>query len=160
MKKARAAVFYGQFGIALSFGMWRLAQRLRAIGIEAQNYNYEDVNAADRWVSQGRGVGYLTLLFGYSLGVTSVTDLQRFIPCDLVFCIAASQFAGENNYQINKKNTKRSVLVYSTVDPLSSAGTNLGFDLVERYNAPHLWMDLAGPVSDLALSEAKKAIGA
>jgi hypothetical protein len=142
----KAALFFGQGGIITSPGIWQLANWIRKLGIDAQCFDYTQVAAADTFGPE--------LLYGYSLGVTSITFLQTMKPYQLVFAIAASEGAGRNNYPIHKKNTHRAVL-WSGPGWLSDADTGGGWDQVSYSRWPHLMIQFAPAVRASALKEAQ-----
>jgi hypothetical protein len=137
--KRYVACFYGQGGIATSFGIYLMARRLQAMGFEAQTYRYRaDIDRAARDIDQKTRSGYLISGLGYSLGCSSLSLLQTRRKFELAVFLAESSLA--INYPINHANTKHSVLVHGP-DFLSDAGIKLGFD--ERFYTPslHLWID-------------------
>jgi hypothetical protein len=130
-------------------GIPQMAAAARTAGITAEVFPYEDFADIEVKVEAHRGFGYTIAGVGYSLGVSTLTYLQTRHQFDLVLCIAASQFG--QNYAI-VSSTKRSVL-WRGPGPLSSAGGNLGFDVVHDVVADHLSMDLVTSVQVGVLRE-------
>jgi peptidoglycan hydrolase-like protein with peptidoglycan-binding domain len=145
------ACFYGQGGWFFSPGIDSLARELRSLGIDSTTYAYGQVQAAITELDRRSSRGFVNLLYGYSLGVTSVTYIQTVRQVSLCFAIAASKLG--QNHPINKRNTARAVL-WRAPGFLSSAGGGLGFDEVNDIVRPHLMMSFAKPVLNSAVAEA------
>jgi hypothetical protein len=137
------ALFMGQFGFMFSQGVYHLARVARSLGVGADVYGYTDGAEAHRAINAQRKKGHKIAGVGYSLGVSTLTELQRRCAFDLVFCIAGSSLG--INYPINHENTRRSVL-WKGPDILSSAGGDLGFNEVNTTNAWHLFAPSDPPV--------------
>ncbi len=151
-----AMFFRGQGGLLTSPGMAQMAEQANAAaGIRTDVFDYDDLRAIEAAYAKHSSTGSKIAAVGYSLGVSTATYLQTKHPFALVLCIAASEFA--QNYPINKTNTKRSVLWRSFLDPLSSAGGNLGFDTIHDVFNTHLLMDVAQDIQAGVLEEIKKA---
>ena len=140
-------------GFVTSAGVWRTANRLRRLGVEAECFNYDQTTLADARMAAARNGGRPVGMLAYSLGNTAALWLQQYVPCDLLFSIADSQFG--RNTTINHTHTKRSVL-WRGPGALSSAGANLGYDVVHDTNKPHLLMDFAPEVWQDAIAEFSK----
>jgi len=148
--------FFGWGGWITSLGIWLLARRLRAMGIEARCYSFDDRSVYGDLVlafNQRRPL----LGYAYSLGNTALTYYQSRIPFRLVFCIAMSELAGHNNEPISKRNTKNSTL-WRGPGILSDALVK-GFDRVKFSNNPHLTIDFDQQISDDAIEQTKLALG-
>jgi hypothetical protein len=150
--KAYAAFFMGQGGYLFSWGIPYLAAQARALGIEADIFDYTDVNPAWKKIVRKKRDGYKVVLVGYSLGNTTITYLQRHLEVDLLLAISESSLG--RNHQIKKEHTKRSVLWYGP-DFLSNAGLKDGFDKINYVNDLHLWMDVDPYVVNGVLDELK-----
>jgi hypothetical protein len=142
-------------GAITSAGVWRTANKLRALGIEAECFNYDQTYLAEARLTTARTAHRPVGALAYSLGNTAALWLQQYAPFDLLFSIADSQLG--RNTPINHKNTKRSVL-WRGPGALSSAGANLGYDVVHDSNKVHLLMDFAPEVWQDALAEFSKLI--
>jgi hypothetical protein len=129
------ALFLGQFGETLSWGIEPLAKSLRELGCMADVYDYQNYQQAEARCFAQRKTGAKIALIGFSLGDSTATYIQESMPTDLLICIAESSLA--RNYKVNKKNTKRSILFHGA-DFLSNAGLDAGFDKV--FELP--WYDL------------------
>jgi hypothetical protein len=148
--------FRGQGGSLTSPGMSQMSEQAKAAaGINADVFDYDDLKAIEAaYTKHSAASGSKIAAVGYSLGVSTATYLQTKHPFALVLCIAASEFA--QNYPISKTNTKRSVLWRSFLDPLSSAGGNLGFDTIHDVFNTHLLMDVATDIQAGVLEELKR----
>jgi hypothetical protein len=142
-------------GFSTSAGVWRTANRLRGIGIEAECFNFNAVGRAETRLTAARNELRPVGMLSYSLGNSSATWLQTYTPFNLLFSIADSKLGA--NYPVNHKNTKRSVL-WRGPGVLSGAGGNLGYDVVHDCDKPHLLMDFAPEIWQDALVEFSKLI--
>lgn len=153
--KPYAALFYGQgplwnlgWGGALtSHGMTILRDKLRAMGFDADCYNFDDRSAYNACAHRDP-----LCLYGYSLGNTTALWLQSLLKVRLLFCIAISELAGSNNHPIVKANVAHSVLWHGP--GIMSDVILKGFDETYFCNSSHLLMDLAAPVQASALAHA------
>jgi hypothetical protein len=155
MSKVYCALFMGQGGIFTSWGMSWMASDLRKLGAEADVYSYNDWQRAETVLDAKRNEGYRLALIGYSLGDSAATYLQTLSPFDLVVCIAESELA--QNYRIDKRHTKRSVLLYGW-GTLSGGGLDSGFDQAIGVYLPHLLMDLSPTVFSTVKQEVNKLL--
>lgn len=146
----------GQGGKAFSWGMYGIRDQIRAMGIEADVYRYVDWAPAQKVIKEKRAKGYRIGGIGFSLGCSALSYLQRTVHFDLVICLAMSSLA--SNFTIIHSNTKRSVLWHNGLDPLSSAGTNLGFDIVHETSLPHLLIPLSSTIRENIIQEIKYAL--
>ena len=144
-------------GFITSAGIWRTANRLRRLGIEAECFNFDQTYLAEARLTAARNGHRPVGSLAYSLGNTAALWLQQYTAFNLVFSIADSQFG--RNTPINHKNTKRSVLWHGP-GALSSAGGNLGYDVVHDSNKPHLLLDFAPEVWQDAVAEFQKLFAA
>lgn len=151
--KIYAPFFMGQFGYTFSAPIPYMASKVRALGIEAETFSYADAQRAWKTCYDKLNAGYSLAALGYSLGVTSATYLQQHLPFKLVMCLAASSLGA--NHAIDKKQTARSVLWHGT-DTLSSAGLNLGFDVVHQTSLPHLAIPYSPTIQANVLDEFRK----
>lgn len=133
MTAVYACFFLGQGGLLFSSSFKAIADKADALDIGTRVYNYTDIEQARRDILALKRLAK-TALIGYSLGVTSITYLQRFLPVDLLIAVAPSTLAGNNNEIINHSNTKRSIALIGT-DFLSSAGRHDGYDEVINVQA-------------------------
>jgi hypothetical protein len=153
MAQPYLALFEGQGGWLFSWGFPGLADDARRIGYEADIFRYLDTaqgyEKAAQAVSQGRSVA----LLGYSLGCTTATYIQTYIPVDLLLCIAESSLG--QNHPI--KLARRSVLWHGP-DFLSDAGVDDRW--TEKYFVPqlHLTMDTCSAVRAGVQSELEHLI--
>ena len=148
--KVYAAFFMGQGGYMFSWGVPRLEQEARKLGIVTRVYDYTDVNTAWADIARKRKEGYRIALVGYSLGNTTATYLQQRVSVDLLLAIAESSLG--QNHPITKQNTRRAVLWWGP-DTLSNAGTRDGFDVMNYVGSTHLLMDLHPQVVNGVLAE-------
>lgn len=148
-----AAFIRGQGGALTSPGMDQMAAQAHAAGIAADVFDYEDVRGIEDAIAAKHDDGTAIAVVGYSLGVSTATYLQTSYPFDLVLCIAASSFG--QNYPIDKKRTRRSVL-WRGPEPLSNAGGDLNFDVVHDALLPHLLMDTDPGIQAAVLAELKQ----
>lgn len=148
--KVYAAFVLGQGGYIFSLGIPRLAARARALGIETDVYGYTETARATLNLSAKLVAGRKIALIGYSLGNTTTTWLQNFVPTDLLCALAESSLG--QNHPINKQTTKRSVL-WTGPDFLSDAGTNDGFNVIHKTAAIHLLLDFDPVVTQGVLQE-------
>lgn len=153
MKKLYVVLFMGQGGAAFSWGMYGIRDQIRAMGVEADVYRYVDWAPAQAKIKEKRNKNYRIAGIGFSLGCSALSYLQRGIHFDLVICLAMSSLA--SNYTIVHKNTKRSILWHNGLDPLSSAGANLGFDKVYETALPHLLIPLSPTIRNNIYEEIK-----
>ena len=126
MSRLYAAFVMGQGGWLFSAAFAAIAPRAQALGFETDVYRYTEIARLRTNVGMKRQRGYKTALCGYSLGVSTITELQHEpgeTQFDLLLAVAASSLG--DNYPITKR-TKRSVL-WAGPDFLSDAGKNLGF---------------------------------
>lgn len=144
------ALFMGQGGALTSWGMYWMASALRRVGAEAEVWRYSDYERASSTIEARRAADYRLALVGYSLGASAATYLQTRESFDLVVCVAESTLAA--NYRIDKRRTKRSVLLYSR-GVLSSGGLDAGFDQEIEIGLSHLLMDLSPKVFDVVREE-------
>jgi hypothetical protein len=142
-------------GFITSAGVWRTANRLRAIGIESECFNFNQMYLAEARMTTARTAHRPAGMLAYSLGNSAALWLQTYTPFDLVFSIADSKLG--QNYPINHKNTKRSVL-WRGPGVLSGAGGDLGYDVVHDSDKVHLLMDFAPEVWQDALAEFSRLI--
>ena len=148
--KVYAAFFLGQGGYMFSWGVSRLEQEARRLGIRTQVYEYSDVNAAWADIARRRKEGYRIALVGYSLGNTTATYIQQHVSVDLLLAIAESSLG--QNHPVRKQSTRRAVLWWGP-DTLSNAGTRDGFDVTNYVDNTHLLMDVDPRVVDGVLAE-------
>lgn len=137
-------------GALTSMGVWRTANRLRRLGIEAECFRFDQTELAESRLTTARNQKRPVGTLGYSLGNTPALWLQQFTRFDLLFSIADSELG--RNYPINHANTKRSVL-WRGPGILSGAGGNLGYDIVHDCNKVHLLMDFAPEIWQDAVLE-------
>lgn len=142
-------------GFLTSSGVWRTANRLRSIGIEAECFKFNQLSLAEARLTTARTAHRPVGTLAFSLGNTSALWLQQYAPFDLLFSIADSTLG--RNTPINHLHTKRSVL-WRGPGVLSGAGGDLGYDVVHDCNKPHLLMDFAPEVWQDALAEFSKLI--
>ena len=149
----------GQGGAATSPGVGQMADQARALGIECDVFEYGDAQTALQGLVTKVSDGYKLAGLGYSLGVSTLTWLQKYLVFDLVLCVAASDFAGSDNYPI-RATTKRSVLWRNPLEPLSAAGGDLGFTVIHDLPlVPHLLMDVDPGVQAGVVAELKALAG-
>jgi hypothetical protein len=141
----------GQGGGFTSPGLYEMADVARSIGLRSDVFEYDDIITIQNKVKANHGVKLIGV--GYSLGCSTVTWLQKYYPFELILCIAASTLG--LNYEINKENTKRSVLWRVPDTILSGAGSNLNFDVIHDMDQFHLLMDLSPVVQTGVLNEIK-----
>src|SRR5262245_41259884 len=153
--KAYAAFFLGQGGYLFSWGIPLLESSARKLGFATDVFSYTDVNPAWTSIVRKRKDGYKIALVGYSLGNTTTTYLQRYLPVDLLLAISESSLG--RNHPIKKENTKRSVLWYGP-DMLSNAGVHDGFDETNYIENLHLLMDVDPRVVRGVLDELKRFV--
>jgi hypothetical protein len=144
-------------GAITSIGVWRTANRLRAIGIEAECFNYNQMELAELRLTAARNEKRPVGSLAYSLGNTAALWLQQYTPFNLVFSIADSELG--RNYPINHTHTKRSVL-WRGPGILSGAGGDLGYDVVHDSGKPHLLIHFAPEVWQDAVAEFSKLFAA
>lgn len=144
-------------GAITSIGVWRTANRLRRLGIEAECFNYNQTTLASTRMTTARTAHRPVGMLAYSLGNTAALALQQQAPCDLLFSIADSQLG--SNAPINHTLTKRSIL-WRGPGILSRAGGNLGYDVVRDSNKPHMLMDFAPEIWQDAVAEFSKLFAA
>jgi hypothetical protein len=142
-------------GFVTSAGVWRTAARLRAIGIEAECFNFNQMQFAEARLTAARNEGRPVGSLAFSLGNTAALWLQQYTPFNVVFSIADSKLG--RNYPINHTQTKRSIL-WRGPGVLSGAGGNLGYDVVHESNKVHLLMDFAPEIWQDAIAEFSKLI--
>ena len=142
-------------GFVTSSGVWRTANRLRAIGVEAECFNFNQAQLAEMRLTAARNAHRPVGMLAYSLGNSAALWLQQFTQFDLLFSIADSTLAV--SYPINHANTRRSVL-WRGPGALSSGGGNLGYDVVHDTNKPHLLADFAPEVWQDAIAEFSKLV--
>ena len=75
-------------GAITSVGVWRTANRLRRLGIEAECFNFDQSELADARLTAARNAKRPVSALAYSLGNTACLWLQEFRPFDLIFSIA------------------------------------------------------------------------
>jgi hypothetical protein len=128
---------------------------LRAIGIEAECFRFNQTELADARLTTARTAHRPVGMLAYSLGNTAALWLQQYTTCNLLFSIADSKLG--RNTPVNHMHTKRSVL-WRGPGVLSGAGGDLGYDVVHDSNKPHLLMDFAPEVWQNAMAEFSKLI--
>ena len=145
IKKVYAACFTGQFAwLGSSLGVSATARRLRTAGVVADVFGYTQVDAAVARIDECSKLGFMIMLLGYSLGVSSITFLQspdaalRRRHVDLLLAIAGSRL-GEN-YPIDHVWTTRAVL-YTGSGILSDWQSPTFDHVVSVDGVPHLWLD-------------------
>ena len=144
-------------GAITSMGVWRTANRFRRLGIEAECFNFDQMQLAEARLTTARKAKRPVGTLAYSLGNTAALWLQQYTPFNLVFSIADSELG--RNYPINHANTKRSVL-WRGPGTLSGAGGDLGYDVVHDSTKPHLLMDFAPEIWQDAVREFSKLFAA
>lgn len=144
-------------GAITSAGVWRTANRLRRNGLEAECFNFDQSEIADARLTAARNQKRPVGMLAYSLGNTAALWLQQYTPVNLLFSIADSTLG--RNTPINHVHTKRSVL-WRGPGLLSSAGADLGYDVVHDSNKPHLAMDFASEIWQDAIAEFSKLFAA
>jgi hypothetical protein len=154
-EKAYVAFFLGQGGYLFSWGIPLLESKARQLGFATDIFSYTDVSAAWTNIVRRRKGGYKIALVGYSLGNTTATYLQRYLPVDLLVAIAESSLG--RNSPINKNNTKRSVLWYGP-DMLSNAGVYDGFNETRYVDSVHVLMDIDPRVMSGVFDELKNLV--
>ncbi len=153
--KVYAAFFMGMGGSLLSLGIQALAARARSQRVTTDVREYIYYPDVVTQIATYRTKGYKIALIGYSAGCITIGFMQAALKVknDLLVSIAQSELTA--NYVINKGVTKRSVLCHGDfpLDILSSAGTNLGYDLIHEMGWPHLLADWGPDVQSLVLKE-------
>jgi hypothetical protein len=145
LRKCYAACFTGQFAwLGSSLGVSATARRMRSAGVVADVFGYKQVDPAIARIDYFGKLGFLIILFGYSLGVSTITFLQAQVaaqrrrPCDLLLAVAGSKLG--QNYPIDGQWTRRAVLF--TGQGMLSSWESPTFNAIIRINGvPHLWMD-------------------
>ena len=157
MNQIYLVAIMGQGGAATSPGVSAMVDQARALGIEADVFEYGNVNPIASAIVTRRFDNYTIAGLGYSLGCSTLTYLEQLFPFSLVLCVAASEF-GEN-YRI-APTTKRSVLWRNPLEPLSAAGGDLGFTVIHDLPlVPHLLMDVDPGVQAGVSAELKALAG-
>ncbi len=157
--KVYGAFFMGMGGSIFSLGIQSLASKARKTGAVVGVYGYKDyVNGANN-IEYYRSLGYKIMLLGYSAGCSTISYLQSptmNIKNDLLISLAQSELTA--NYPLNANNTKRAVLWHGNfpADFLSSAGKNLGYNVINETSWPHLLVDWAPDIHEGVLSELSK----
>jgi hypothetical protein len=145
LKKVYAACFTGQLAwLGSSLGVYFTVRRLRNAGVVADTFSYGNIDQALARIDYFAQRDFLTILFGYSLGVSTATFLQspaaaaRRRHVDLLLAVAGSRL-GEN-YPIDPVWTKRAVL-YLGNGLLSSWESPTFNHIVRVGGVPHILLD-------------------
>ncbi len=146
LKKVYAALFTGQLAwLGSSMGVYATAHRLRAAGVVADTFGYRSgVDPALARIDAFAKLGFLILLSGYSLGVSTITFLQssaagaRRRRVDLLLAVAGSRMG--QNYPIDPAWTRRAVL-YTGDGILSSWESPTFTHIVHVSGVPHIFFD-------------------
>lgn len=120
------AVILGQGGWLTSAGIGVLAQRIAAMDVATQTFQYQDWVGAEAFVKARSAAGDKVAVVTYSLGGSTGTYLGTRDKIDLLICVFLSSLA--ENYPVNKANVAHSVLFIGQ-DFLSDANSG-GFDEV------------------------------
>jgi hypothetical protein len=139
------AFIRGQGGQITSPGMDQMAAKARALGIQADVFNYQDIASVNAAIARHRVQGHKIAVVGYSLGAGTVEAISaQHIHLDLLMALDPSMLG--YNYKLDPKTTKLSILWHDSdwllSGPLGHAGLDLGFNIVHETLDPHLFIDI------------------